>query len=62
MRIHRSCDLSMAANFGEVLGEQMTWLKLSVKSESMDAQGAEGREQENKSAVLADRRGQGSSK
>ena len=57
MRIHRSCNLSMAANFGEVLGEQMTWLKLSVESETRDAQGAEGREQENKTAVLADKRG-----
>ena len=52
----------MAANFGEVLGGQMTWPKLSVKSETLDAQGAEGREQENKSGVLADRRGQGVSK
>ena len=62
MRIHRGCNYSMTANFGELLGEQMTWLELSVKSETMDAQGVEGREQENKLAVLAGRRGQGVSK
>jgi hypothetical protein len=43
----------MAAHSGEVLREQMTWLKLSGKSKTMNAQGAEGREQENKSAVAA---------
>ena len=57
MRIYRGCSLSMAAKSGEVLGEPMTWLKLFVGSEMMNAQGAEGREQENKSAVLADRKG-----
>jgi hypothetical protein len=62
MRTHRGCNLSVAANSGRVLGGQMTWLKLSVERETMNVEGAGGREQENKSAVLADRRGQGISK
>jgi hypothetical protein len=52
----------MVANSGIALGEQMTWLKFAVGSETKNAQGVEGREQENKSAVLADRRGQEASK
>ena len=62
MRTHRVCDLLMTAHSEEVLREQMTWLKLSVESKRMNAQGAEGREQENKSAVTADRKDLGVSK
>ena len=59
MRTHRVCNLSMTAHLGEVLGEQMTWLKLFVESKTTSAQGAEGREQENKSVVTADRKDPG---
>ena len=37
----------------------MTWLKLGLESHTMNTQEAEGREQENKSVVLVDRRDQG---
>lgn len=49
----------MTAHSGEVLGERMSWLKLGLESETMNARGVEGREQENKSVVLTDRKGQG---
>lgn len=62
MRTHRGCSLPVIANSGGVLGGQMTWLELSVESERKNAQGVEGREQENKTTVLADKGGLGVSK